>query len=286
MKFAEHCCRRLHMGFVHFSPMLNFWRKSQELWRLVIRRKLGRAVKATTIRRLVKKLDIWNPLASSLSEARRLLDTATQRYEALKPQHEALRQAFLFNRLQDPTLSDEHHRAIAKLVAAEKTREAYRRIRVLKGCKMGNSISQVEIDTPTGPHILSSRQEIEAQLCNSLQTRFTKAHGSPFLHGRLAQDVGPYGCGAEAQAILHGTYVCPPESNEYTRLFVEALRWPRSHPDIISTILSPEAFCTHWRRAKEHTSSSYSGLHFGHYKAVAYSPLLLTSTHVSPSSSL
>jgi len=37
-------------------------------------------------------------------------------------------------------------------------------------------------------------------------------------------------------------------------------------------ILSPEAFCAHWHRAKEHTSSSHSGLHFGHYKAVAYSP--------------
>jgi len=36
MKFAENCCHWLHMGLVHFLPMLNFWRKSQELWWLVI----------------------------------------------------------------------------------------------------------------------------------------------------------------------------------------------------------------------------------------------------------
>jgi len=148
---------------------------------------------------------------------------ATQCYDALKPQHEALWQAFLLNQLQDLTLSDAHHMAITKLVAVEKMRDAYRHIQMLKGCKMGNSISQVEIDTPTGPQILSGRQAIEEQLCSSLQTRFTKAHGSPFLHGRLAQDVGPYGCGAAAQAILNGTYICPPESNKYTRLFVKAL---------------------------------------------------------------
>jgi len=35
--------------------------------------------------------------------------------------------------------------------------------------------------------------------------------------------VGPYGCGAAAQAILNRTYVCPLESNEYTHMFVEAL---------------------------------------------------------------
>jgi len=45
--------------------------------------------------------------------------------------------------------------AIAKLVAVEKTQDAFWWIWMLKGCKAGNSISQVEIDTPAGPHILS-----------------------------------------------------------------------------------------------------------------------------------
>jgi len=45
--------------------------------------------------------------------------------------------------------------AIAKLVAVEKMWDAYRRIWALKDCKTGSSISQVEIDTPTDPQILS-----------------------------------------------------------------------------------------------------------------------------------
>ncbi len=36
-------------------------------------------------------------------------------------------------------------------------------------------------------------------------------------------------------------------------------------------MLWPEDFIAHWKCAKEHTSSSPSGLHFGHYKAATHS---------------
>jgi len=99
-----------------------------------------------------------------------------------------------------------------------------------------------------------------------------KAHGSPFLHQLLLQEVGFLGCEIATQAILEGTYQCPPDTDEYTKLFIEALCWPATQPDLISTILNTEAFCNHWHRARESTLSSYSRLHFGHYKAAATSP--------------
>jgi len=94
------------------------------------------------------------------------------------------------------------------------------------------------------------------------------------VHGRLAQDVDPYGCSVAAHAILEGSYICPPDTDEFTKQFIEALQWPSLHPQLISLILTPEAFCAHWKWAQERTSSSYSGLHFGHYKAAAFSPSL------------
>jgi len=169
------------------------------------------------------------------------------KYEELKPQHELLRQSFLAARLQDPTLSDAQHSAILKLIAGECNREAYRRIRMLKGSKVGTSISQVEITGANGPQLITGRHAVEQALCQSLQQRFTRAHGSPFLHQPLLKDVGFLRCGAAAQAILEGTYQCPPETDEYTRLFIKALRWPANRPDLISTILNTEAFCRHWR---------------------------------------
>jgi len=233
---------------------------------------LGYRVRAETIRKMGRKLNVFDPLSLSLSAAQDRFRTASIRYQAAKPNHEMLRQSFLFSRLQDPSLDDAHYRAIQKLVRLEKIRDAFRRIRALKGIKQGSSISQVEVSGPLGSQIVSDRRSVEQALCHSLQQRFTKAHGSPFLHGQLALDVDPYGCGWAAKEILEGTYVCPPDTDEYTRQFIEALKWPVLRPTMVSSILSTEAFCTHWRRAKERTSSSISGLHFGHYKAASHHP--------------
>jgi len=271
MRFAEKRCRRLHMGLVSYSPELNRCRQLKNLWRLVIRRRQGYRVRAETIRKLGRKLDVPDPLSFSLSEARQSFKATSSRYDTLRPRHDILRHSFLLDRLQDPTLDDAHHLAIQRLVRMEKSREDFRHIRALKGVNLGSSISQVEIPGPSGPVIVSDRASVERALCQSLQKRFTQAHGSPFLHGQLAVDVDPFGCGPAAKSILEGTYICPPDTDDYTRQFIDALRWPALRPELISTILSPDAFCAHWKRARERTSSSISGLHFGHYKAAAKS---------------
>ncbi len=159
---------------------------------------------------------------------------------------------------------DEQQGAISKLVATERACDAYWQIRALKGTLASTNISQVEITEPHSPHLISGHRAVEQALCQSLQNRFMKAHGSPFLHPPLLQDVGFLGCSLAAKEILEGSYQCPLDMDKNTHLFIEALHWPALRPDLISTILNMEAFCTHWHKARESTSSSYSGLHFGH----------------------
>jgi len=161
--------------------------------------------------------------------------------------------------------------AIVKLVSTKCNREAYWRIRSLKGLHASTSISQVEISGLDGPQLISECQAVEATLCQSLSVQFTKAHGSPFLHLPLLQDMGCSSCGLAATAILEGTYQCPLGTEEYTHLFVEALCWPTTRPGLISTILSPEAFCLHLQKVRKHMSSFCSRLQFGHYKLAALS---------------
>jgi len=104
-----------------------------------------------------------------------------------------------------------------------------------------------------------------------------KARGSPFLHQPLLQDVGLLGCREAAKSILEGTYQCAPDTDKYTKMFIEVLWWPLVPLDTISSILNMEDFCTQWCKAHESTSSSFSELYFGHYKAAAASP---TITHL------
>jgi len=179
------------------------------------------------------------------------------------------------HQLQDPTLSDSQHQAITKLMSIEKLRDSFRCIRQLKGGFKGSSICHVEIPGEFGPQLISGRVNVENALCHSLQKRFTKAHGSPFQHGQLLEDVGILGFGPAAKAILEGNYQCPDDhADKYTKLFIDALQWPVTHPELVSSILSPDNFRMHWHRAKESTSSSISGLHFGHYKAAVQDNLL------------
>jgi len=137
---------------------------------------------------------------------------------------------------------------------------------------ISTSISQVEITEPQGTCLVTDWKAVEQALCQSLQKRFKKAHGSPFLHPLLLQDVGFLRFGSAAKEILEGSYQCPPDMDEYMCLFIEVLWWPTLHPDLIPIILNTEAFCSHWHKARESMSSLYSSLHFRHYKSVATSP--------------
>lgn len=97
------------------------------------------------------------------------------------------------------------------------------------------------------------------------------AHGSEFLRGQLLQDVGFLADTEAAERILLGTYVPPAGTDDYTRAFIKQIGdIARHHRDnAIPVHIAAEDFQRHWRRAKESTSSSMSGQHFGHYKAAA-----------------
>jgi len=183
---------------------------------------------------------------------------------ALKPQHELLHADFLHTKLQDPNLSETHHKVIARLVSLELLRDSYHHIRALRNQQAGRSISVVEYSTPNGQALALSHQDVERELSIALSTRFTTAHGSPFLTAPLAPLVGPFGTGPAAQEILQGSFVCPPEVDEDTCKYIEALQFPSlaACQTQVLAILWPEDFISHWRHAKERTSSSPSGLHF------------------------
>jgi len=84
----------------------------------------------------------------------------------------------------------------------------------------------MEYSSPLGTAIASSCDNVERELSSALSSRFTTAHGSPFLIDPLTPLVGPFGMGPAAQAILQGTFVCPPGVDEDTRKYIKALQFP------------------------------------------------------------
>jgi hypothetical protein len=88
----------------------------------------------------------------------------------------------------------------------------------------------------------------------------------------MLSELGPFAVNtAAAQAILQGTYTFPAETDEYTREFLNTIQAsaPRDPRLRISCEITKEDFQKYWKKTKERTSSSISGLHYGHYKAAA-----------------
>jgi len=85
MKMTEKCCWKLHMGLVQFSLDLNWWWLLKELWQLVICRKVGRKVWATTIHWMAAHLQVAHPIAVLLEFACALFHQASAKYKEQKP---------------------------------------------------------------------------------------------------------------------------------------------------------------------------------------------------------
>ena len=67
-----------------------------------------------------------------------------------------------------------------------------------------------------------------------------------------------------------------PDTDEATcTLLKEIARiWKEMEEKNVDIVVTKDDFQHYWKRAKERTLSSFSGRHFGHYKAVAYSDAL------------
>ena len=50
--------------------------------------------------------------------------------------------------------------------------------------------------------------------------------------------------------------------------------WKEMEAGRVDIVVTADNFRYYWKKAKEHTSSAYSKLHFSHYKAAVYSDLL------------
>jgi hypothetical protein len=84
--------------------------------------------------------------------------------------------------------------------------------------------------------------------------------------------LGPFAINTvAARAILQGDYVVPAETDDYRREFLQRIQAsaPLDPQERLSCEITKEDFQRYWKKPKEQTSSSISGLHYGHYKAAA-----------------
>ena len=122
----------------------------------------------------------------------------------------------------------------------------------------------------------SDKDTVEQKIMENNKIRFQLMESTPHMNELLLSNLGFLSDTDAAKRILNGTYICPEGVDAYTKNFIASLQItaPINPADFIPNMVSLQDYQTHWKRSKEHTSSSISGLHFGHWKAAAESNFL------------
>lgn len=102
--------------------------------------------------------------------------------------------------------------------------------------------------------------------------QFHLAEEAPICRGRLCGEFGYLAISPTAKQVLNGSYAFHPEDDQATEeLMVECSKIRQLvPPNSVIMWLCWELWQAKWKKAREDTSSSESGLHFGHYIAGAY----------------
>jgi hypothetical protein len=99
---------------------------------------------------------------------------------------------------------------------------------------------------------------------------FSLAHSAPIMTTLLRERLCYLSDEALACSIIMGTYKIPYDMDPATRLILEEigkLGIKLVNGEGNEIIITPEDFKHFWRKVNEFTSSSMSGIHYGHYKA-------------------
>ena len=105
-------------------------------------------------------------------------------------------------------------------------------------------------------------------------------HSAPVCQGSLFELLG-YSTDTEiATTIMEGTFVPSPSMATSTIIILEEIAriLEKMSTGGVNMVISQEDHEYYWKRAKERTALSFSGLNFGHYKAAAYLDLM-SKTH-------
>ena len=174
--------------------------------------------------------------------------------------------------------SDKKKAAILKrIMRAEALKKLAEKIRRLRSPDIRQGITRVEIpahplDDPkscTEWRIIDVPSEIVTHLQNRNRMHFGQAHGTPFTVPPLSNLLGFSGEGEHAEDILTRGSCDYPDLDDNVKLLLDHLRISEEMAEQESyPTITEEEFIGKLKVWKETTTTSPSGVHLGHYKAL------------------
>ena len=280
MRSAERHCSHYKDGSIEFSPTVGQWLRKRSILKWIIRWQDGKVPDVRNLLRAAKRMHIENPLELQKDEVEARLVSCINEIYNLRRNAPALRDKHLKWRLslaskREDTVAVQEINRIRRNEARKRRQQIINRsIRDPKG----RAVLQVEIDTQSGTQTLDTQQDIEHHVQQNLQQRFSLGKRAPLNAGHLLEDFGTLGDTDAVTQLFQGTYKFHPTVDKATADYLREAA--RIHNELatlpsITTEVTTEEYISFWSKAKENTSSSKSGRHFGHYKAICSDPDLV-----------
>lgn len=280
MTGSEKRCRRIKSGRIPFSPESSKWIRRAQVYRSMLRYHAGKLRNRGNLKRSARRCGIENPFLLSLEEIRVRLKIAKKKCNYFRKHGHRYRRRHLKTRLDAAKSKgdEEAEKRILAILEREKQRSYWRRLNYATKKPKGRSARVVSEEIGDGEVIEHEGQaEVEQAIWNGIHhQRFHLAEQAPICKGAMKEAFGYLATTIAARQILAGTYSYPPHFDQPTKELCEACARIRLGipPRSVDSTIRRQEWASRWARAREKTSSSESGLHFGHYKAAAKSPMI------------
>jgi exonuclease III len=179
--------------------------------------------------------------------------------------------------ISSPFPSDKTHgQLLRRLQKAEDVKQLFRKLKALRTSDQRHGVTRIEIPLHPGtdPKACHEWRQIEVptevlfQLQQRNRTHFGQARGSPFTVPPLVDQLGFCGDGTSSDDILNGEYDAT-GLDENVALLIQHLKQSAEMAAVIShPTITEQEYIGKLKVWKESTSTSPSGLHLGHYKAL------------------
>ena len=279
-RHAEKGCRKIYRGEIDCSPQISLWHKRERILGEMIKVFHGKIRNTGVLYRKARKLGIQAPSRWSLEQVQRGRQIAKAWKRKLGPTGAVLRMDHLGHRLLDAIATEDEERAAAIRAMMDRESSAKMWATLAWAFKdnggRGNAVTRVERREGESLVQYTEQQDIERVVQEETQTRFTAAESSPFCQGLLREQLGYMADTETAASILNGTFTIPTLLDDTAALLIQEIGRVGQlvSRGCVRMDVSAEEFSDYWRHMKESTSSSMSGVHFGHYVVAGANPSL------------
>jgi hypothetical protein len=280
MQQGEKICQKIKCCRIPLSPESALWIRRAQVYQLLIRFHKGKIKNRGNLKRAAKRCNILNPLGMSIQEIVLRLKECKKECLFYQEHGKQLERKHLETRKKaaQDVADDKAFQKNCAIIQQEQQPDFWQGLNYVMGKKRTCSATTIQVKAEGGAILERTSQDaVENTIFSEIhEKRYTLSGEAPICNGKLFNQFGYTGNTPASKAVLNGTYQAPVGTDTATSdLFAEIAAIQKTVPEnSVSIIISSEQWKQYWTTVNKETSSSKSGIHFGHYIAGSKSNII------------